>query len=84
MDTSSSIFRHQCVFGASVCSGTKYAFGPVIATIVVLIVLMWPQKFADFSKLVKIRSRNTFAPSNMMVRHAESSSGHDAKLREFA
>ena len=51
-------------------------------TIVLLIVLIWPQKFADFSKLVKIRSKNTFAPSNMMVRHAESSSGHDAKLRE--
>ena len=56
----------------------------LLLPIIALIVLIGPQKFADFSKLVKIRSRNTFAPSNMMVRHAESSSGHDAKLREFA
>ena len=58
--------------------------GPVVATVVVLIVLIWPQKFADFSKLVKIRSIITFAPSNMMVGHPKNSSGHDAKFREFA
>ena len=54
----------------------------IIATIVLLIVLIRPQKFADFSKLLKITSIITFAPSNMMVRHPENSSGHAAKFRE--
>ena len=56
--------------------------GPVIATIVVLIVLIGPQKNADFSKLEKIRFNTSLPPSNMMVGHPKNSSGHDAKLRE--
>ena len=40
-------------------------------TIVLLIVLIWPQRFADFSKILQTRSSTSFYPSNMMADHAK-------------
>ena len=54
--------------------------GPIIGTIVLLLVLIWLQKFADSSKLLKITPNLTFPPSSMMVRHPENNSGHPAKF----
>ena len=45
------------------------------ATIVLLIVLIWAQKIADFSKLVQIRSKTYFFPSNMMLWHPKTIGG---------